>query len=283
MNNLREVKQYEGNNITFVTGNNVKVNATEMAKPFGKHKRPGEWTRTQSAKEFIEILSDAKKIASVDLIEVVKGGIAKYQGTYMHEDVAMEYARWLNPRFAIWTNDMIKELLTKGSVNLQQSGDYSILHISENVVMQVIPSDKHVFLVTNKEFAKAIGITTNGISTNKHRYKSHFEENVHFINDFVAKDYEKNIEYKTTVWTQKGIIEQVQHIRTGNDVVFRDWADRVQNKKPVNLALREIGTKKRKHNRLTPERLISILAQVTKIKDEDIRSNITNELMGGEA
>lgn len=30
----------------------------------------------------------------------------------MHEDVALEFARWLSPRFAIWCNDRVKELIT---------------------------------------------------------------------------------------------------------------------------------------------------------------------------
>ena len=32
----------------------------------------------------------------------------------MHEDVAMEFARWLHPGFAIWRNDRIKELFKHG-------------------------------------------------------------------------------------------------------------------------------------------------------------------------
>ena len=32
----------------------------------------------------------------------------------MHEDVAMEFARWLSPKFAIWCNDRIKELARTG-------------------------------------------------------------------------------------------------------------------------------------------------------------------------
>lgn len=35
----------------------------------------------------------------------------------MHEDVALEFARWLSPAFAIWCNDRIKELLMKGTVS----------------------------------------------------------------------------------------------------------------------------------------------------------------------
>lgn len=32
----------------------------------------------------------------------------------MHEDVAIEFARWLSPAFAIWCNDRIKELMKYG-------------------------------------------------------------------------------------------------------------------------------------------------------------------------
>lgn len=32
----------------------------------------------------------------------------------MHEDVALEFARWLSPEFAIWCNDRIKDLFRQG-------------------------------------------------------------------------------------------------------------------------------------------------------------------------
>lgn len=47
------------------------------------------------------------------------------QGTWVHEDVALEFARWLSPKFAIWCNDRIKELLTTGSVSLALPQDYA--------------------------------------------------------------------------------------------------------------------------------------------------------------
>jgi phage antirepressor YoqD-like protein len=43
---------------------------------------------------------------------VVNGGNSS--GTWMQEDVAMEFARWLSPKFAIWCNDRIKEVLKYG-------------------------------------------------------------------------------------------------------------------------------------------------------------------------
>lgn len=87
------------------------VNATEMAKPFGKLAK--DWLSNKSTKEFLSTLSAVRTIPLTDLVEIKQGGNSE-QGTWMHEDVAMEFARWLSPAFAIWCNDRIKELLKTG-------------------------------------------------------------------------------------------------------------------------------------------------------------------------
>jgi phage antirepressor YoqD-like protein len=51
----------------------------------------------------------------------------------MHEDVALEFARWLSPAFAIWCNDRIKELLTFGLTATPQTID-SILADPDNAI-----------------------------------------------------------------------------------------------------------------------------------------------------
>lgn len=104
MENLTVFK-YNENEITFQDGDHVMVNATEMAKSFGK--QPSDWTRTKSSQEFIDSLSAVRNIPRTDLIQVSQGG-ANQQGTWFHEDVAIEFARWLSPSFAIWCNDRIK-------------------------------------------------------------------------------------------------------------------------------------------------------------------------------
>lgn len=65
------------------------------------------------------MLSANRQICPSELVQVVKGGNVKQQGTWMHEDVAIEFARWLSPKFAIWCNDHIKELLTTGMTATQ--------------------------------------------------------------------------------------------------------------------------------------------------------------------
>lgn len=111
-----QIFQYNGSPITFQKGDSVMVNATEMAKPFGKLAK--DWLSNKSTKEFLSTLSAVRIIPLTGLVEIKQGGNGE-QGTWMHEDVAMEFARWLSPAFAIWCNDRIKELLQYGMTATQ--------------------------------------------------------------------------------------------------------------------------------------------------------------------
>ena len=110
-----QIFSYNDQSVSFKEANgSVFVNATTMAKPFGK--QPKDWTRTQQAQTFINAVQTARHISLPDdLVQVTVGGAdLNNQGTWMHEDVALEFARWLSPAFAIWCNDRIKELLRHG-------------------------------------------------------------------------------------------------------------------------------------------------------------------------
>lgn len=113
------VYDYKGSKISFANGKNVMVNATEMAKSFDK--RPVDWLQNQSTIAFLNELSKVRKSTLTDLVQVTKGG--NNPGTWMHEDVALEFARWLSPSFAIWCNDRIKELLKYGMTATQPTLD----------------------------------------------------------------------------------------------------------------------------------------------------------------
>lgn len=112
MSNLK-VYEYQNNPVSFNTGEGIMVNATEMAKPF--RKRPAKWLELPSTLQFIESLEAIRKSDRSDLVKQVNG-----VGTWFTEDVALEFARWLSPAFAIWCNDRIKELLKNGYVQAGQ-------------------------------------------------------------------------------------------------------------------------------------------------------------------
>lgn len=107
---LDKVFQYNGSPITFQIGKSTMVNATEMAKPFGK--QPVFWLNNQYTKDLLEEMSKLRNLSLADLVRVTKGG--NNPGTWFHEDVALEFARWLSPKFAIW---WLKRILYKTSNN----------------------------------------------------------------------------------------------------------------------------------------------------------------------
>jgi len=117
---------YQGKEINFNDQEgSVMVNATQMAKLFNK--TPKDWLRLQSTQDFLIALKNSQEAdvpnglfdeGNKSLVQVVRGG--SNQGTWMQEDVALEFSRWLSPSFAIWTNKHIKELLLKGRTALNQ-------------------------------------------------------------------------------------------------------------------------------------------------------------------
>lgn len=107
-----QIFNYNGNSVTFRKGDSVMVNATEMAKPFGKFSK--DWLANKGTVDFLNTLSAVRGISLTELVKIVQGGTPQEQGTWMHEDVAMEFVRWLSPKFAIWCNDRIKELIQVG-------------------------------------------------------------------------------------------------------------------------------------------------------------------------
>ena len=112
-----KVFNYNDTPITFDTAaaTGTMVNATEMAKPFKK--QPIDWLKTNQSKEYLDVFSKLKFFSLADLVQVKKGG--NNSGTWMHEDVALEFARWLSPAFAIWCNDRIKEILMGKSITMK--------------------------------------------------------------------------------------------------------------------------------------------------------------------
>lgn len=122
MDNVK-IFEYEGTPVEFSTDNEsfVMVNATEMAKKFGK--RASNWLKTAGTKEFLNAVSRVKKVVLPDLVIVRNGGEPGTNGTWMHEDVAFEFAKWLNPEFGVWCNDMVKNLIRNKLESNRMSDD----------------------------------------------------------------------------------------------------------------------------------------------------------------
>lgn len=104
------VYDYKGSQISFISGENVMINATQMAKPFGK--RPNDYLSLPSTNQLLNAITRKYGIAENQLVRTERGGLNP--GTWMHEDVALDFAQWLSVDFRLWCNDRIKDLLKTG-------------------------------------------------------------------------------------------------------------------------------------------------------------------------
>lgn len=145
-----KVFSYDNNPITFQLGEATMVNATEMAKPFGKLVK--DWLKNNQTKEFINTLSTVRNILLTDLVKVKQGGTA--QGTWLHEDVALEFVRWLSPSFAIWCNDRIKELMRYGMTATPSTID-ALLNDPDTMIrtLQALKSEREKVAQANRRIA----------------------------------------------------------------------------------------------------------------------------------
>ena len=77
--------------------NGMFINGTDIAKPFGKKVK--DFLKTGPTKEYIEEIfkEDSNPLKKYeDLVRIKKG---KYGGTFLHSELAFEFAGWCSPLF----------------------------------------------------------------------------------------------------------------------------------------------------------------------------------------
>lgn len=113
---------FEENPITFALekNNGMMINATEMAKPFGK--KVEAFMRNENTIEFVNeaLKSENSRFLGIedenDLIHS-----RQKNGTWMHRILALKFAAWLNPTFELWVYSTIENLLFGKHVQREQS------------------------------------------------------------------------------------------------------------------------------------------------------------------
>lgn len=78
------VYDYKGSQISFINDDSVMINATEMAKPFGK--RPIDYLRLPSTNELLSAIVGKSQISENQLVISKQGSAENGGGTWMHED-----------------------------------------------------------------------------------------------------------------------------------------------------------------------------------------------------
>lgn len=148
-----------------------------------------------------------------------------------------------------------------------QNSQKIMLQISPNVVFSVYPHPLHEFLISTKNLSEALQVAENTLLVHKSRAK--FQENKHFIFNV---ELDEALPHNAVLFTKFGVAEFAYHLRSGYAKDLRDWVENLKMNVPKSLP------DKRRHNRLTPSRMVEILADVAKIEDKGLRLSLVQKL-----
>ncbi len=154
MNENVLIERYEGESIGFQCGD-AYVNATAMCAVFGK--RPNDFLALSSTKAFQSALAADIGALPENLVTVRRGGDLRenpdsVQGTWLHPDLAIECARWLSPKFAIWCNRVIRRILAGQSVNNSPALPQSYLEALRALTVEVEAKER--LALQNRQLAE---------------------------------------------------------------------------------------------------------------------------------
>lgn len=161
--------------------------------------------------------------------------------------------------------------------------------VIEGITVNIIPNSQYEFLLSTAEVANGYGVSKSVIRDHQRLHSDELIQGKHFIKgvdfiDTLPKGSQPNAVY----WTKAGIVRLGFFIKSERAKLFRDNIE--------NLVLSEVEKRtdlfgnvepvkkfpvKRKHNRLTPERLVEALSLTAYINDEEKRVRMVNILTGG--
>ena len=114
------------------------VNATQLCQ--AGNKKFSHWISLDSTKELINVLESDAGIPASELLEIVKGGDYKKQGSWIHPDLAIQLAQWISPKFALQVSKWIRTLFTVGHVDVN-------IEVLKEKEKEIIIKDKKIQLL----------------------------------------------------------------------------------------------------------------------------------------
>ncbi len=160
------------------------------------------------------------------------------------------------------------------------------LQVTEGLTVSIIPNHNHEFLMTTKEVATGYGCSEYSIRMALGRNGNELEQGKHFVKGVTIGYTHSNSQPHQVFWTKRGIVRLGFFIKSQRAKFFRDWAedliiDKIEGQTTLfNMPSKQLRSKRR-HNRLTPERIIDILHDVCKIENAELRATISTKLKGG--
>lgn len=193
MNN--SVQSFNFGNIAVSFREDGYLNATQIAAHFGK--LPKDYLKTEQTQQYISALAESlsertKILTDKNQIVIVKKGNSKNftQGTWLHPKLAIHFARWLNPKFAVWCDEQIEALLNG--------------KVSDNLPVKTTANDR-----TGLRQAVAALVGRKGIDYSSAYSMIHQRFNVGAIEDLPAEKLPEAVAYVHALTLHTGLTGEV--------------------------------------------------------------------------
>ncbi|MET4219571.1 hypothetical protein ABIB00_004794 [Bradyrhizobium sp. LB14.3] len=90
------------------------VNATAVCQAAGREFK--HYNENKTTKDFVAALSAEVRIPASGLIQIMKGGDIRIQGSWVHPQVAIHLAQWLSVKFAVQVSHWVYGLHAAGAL-----------------------------------------------------------------------------------------------------------------------------------------------------------------------
>ena len=153
------------------------------------------------------------------------------------------------------------------------------LQVTDGLTVAVLQHQTHEFIMPTKDVALGYGVSPGTIRNHQASHSDDLVYGRHFIKGVDLIDTLTNSQPHAIYWTKSGIIRLGIIIQSKRGKMFRDWAETVvlqalSPQLPKSLP----DAPKRRHNRLSQERLVGILADVARIDDRELRLSLISKL-----
>lgn len=171
------VKDYDNSGsilkVSFTT--DAFFNATAVAKEFGK--KPYEWLRLNDTVEYLNEMRAQPDIQQNQWVITKPGAPENGGGTWLHPDLGVPFARWLNVKFAVWADRQIKDILMPKN---------NIKNISELSSLEMLKEYQKMVAIAIEKEEKIIELKLILSEKDKilEKYKLQFDEGLIFVSQF---------------------------------------------------------------------------------------------------
>jgi hypothetical protein len=166
-----------------------------------------------------------------------------------------------------------------------KAGNFLPMTVVEGITVDVLPHEQYEFLLSTSDVSIGYGVSEYAIRKTKIRHEEELTEGKHFVTAGTICPGDSKTPHNKLFFTKRGIIRLGFFIKSERAKLFRDWAeeliiqvDQVQ-RDLFHQPVKQKMLSGRNHNRLSPDRLIDILADVALIEQKDLRERLVNKLI----